>query len=146
MCLGVAGSGEIGRPIPKTPDIVLGPAYGIGKCYIQRRTAKAVPSSFQVHFQSCRDAGKVKSYLDGSLVTSIPSGAVTRKDHAGGDREDIDRSAAVGANGLIDDPLFVKSAGASIHMISKFTAGLSEEAAVQLAGGILLQYKKVKIL
>src|ERR1700761_3861550 len=105
--------------------------------------------------QPRRNPCELKCDLYASFITARAIGRIQRliirKSDAWRSRK-FRNSAAIGANGFIDDPLLIETARSAIHMIPKtllalthYLLHLAEKASIKLTGSILLQNEKIKI-
>src|SRR5262249_48630162 len=126
------------------PEIAFCAEDGVGEGHRQRDAAYAVAAAVRHRLQSRGHAGELERDLDRRLVTTLVAGAV-RSVHGAGRRGEGRPAITVRADGFIDPALFAERVRPAVDVAPDPARVLAEEAAIELAHGVLLQDKEIKI-
>src|SRR6185312_3220339 len=134
----------VGRTIAKTPDILLCIVDCVYEQHLERNASRAVVAAVDKGPRICGNTGEIKSdfhccEITAQISRSIPVGPGTRRGF------EIGHSIASGTDGFVYYPLFIETAGTSVHMVSHRSLVLTKKTSVQLTGGISFHHKKIKI-
>src|SRR5665213_3994681 len=121
---------------------------GIHKQHVQGHTAGTVVMAIDERSRVGGYARKTECNFYCGHIATLTTRTVPGRPYAGGGRKRRQAvRTAVGADGLINDPVLVVAARAAIHVFAHTlrTVVLPEISAVQQGGSILLDHDKIKI-